>query len=47
MINTLRENGYGVSVIDVKGKDETQPKYILFIQINKKRRSLKDLIKIR
>jgi uncharacterized protein YebE (UPF0316 family) len=46
MVNTLRENGYGVSVIDARGKDETQPKYILFIQINKKRfNHLRDLIK--
>jgi uncharacterized protein YebE (UPF0316 family) len=46
MVKTLRDNGYGVSVIDVKGKDDTQPKYILFIQIDKKRfNHLRDLIK--
>lgn len=34
LINKLREEGYGVSVIDVKGKSEGD-KHLLFIEINK------------
>jgi uncharacterized protein YebE (UPF0316 family) len=37
IIKVLRENGYGVSVIDVKGQNEDRPKYMLFIEINKKK----------
>ena len=35
MINELRNQGYAVSVGDVRGKNEEE-KYILFIEINKK-----------
>ena len=44
IINKIRENGYAVSVMDVKGQDDL--KYMLFIEINKKRIDhLKKLIK--
>lgn len=44
LIDKLRQNGYGVSVIDVKGKNEE--KYLLFAEINKKELSnLKDIVK--
>lgn len=35
MEETLRNKGYGVTVIDVEGKDKETAKYMLFIQINK------------
>lgn len=35
----LREQGYAVTVIDVEGKDNTQDKYMLFIEINNKKLS--------
>ena len=35
IISKIRENGYAVSVMDVKGQDDL--KYMLFIEINKKR----------
>jgi len=35
LVNMLRESGYGVTVVDVKGKDEDN-KCMLFIEINKK-----------
>ena len=35
MVDTLRNNGYGVTVMDVEGKDKDIDKYMLFIQINK------------
>lgn len=45
LINILRKEGYGVSVIDVKGQDE-QGKYMLFVEINNKRfNHLKKLVK--
>ena len=45
IVNMIREKGYAVSVIDVKGQDEN-PKYMLFMEINKnKLNKLKDLIK--
>lgn len=45
IIQKLRDEGYGVSVSDIKGKDE-QPKYMLFIEINKKNfEHLQSLIK--
>ena len=45
-VNSIRKAGYAVSVIDVKGRDEGQPKYLLFMEINKKRLShLKKVIK--
>jgi len=40
MVKIIRENGYGVSVINVNGKDE-ENKYMLFIEI--KNKSLKHL----
>lgn len=36
IINKIREEGYAVSVIDVKGKDQDVGKYMMFIEINKK-----------
>ena len=46
MIKVLRSEGYGVSVVDVKGKDDAQEKYMLFIEIDKKNIShLKNIIK--
>ena len=36
MVDNLRNEGYGVTVIDVEGKDKEVDKYMLFIQINKK-----------
>lgn len=37
MADTLRENGYAVTVIDVEGKDHSQNKYMLYIGINDKK----------
>lgn len=46
MVAILRDEGYGVSVIDIKGKKEEEEKYILFIQINKNRfEQLRSIIK--
>lgn len=46
VVNALREEGYAVSVIDVKGKDEENEKYMLFIEIDKRNfENLRDLIK--
>jgi len=46
VVNTRRKEGYAVSVIDVKGQDETNEKYMLFIEIDKRRfEHLKNLIK--
>ncbi len=46
IIKVLRDEGYGVSVIDARGKDEEQPKYILFIQIHKEKfEKLRETIK--
>lgn len=46
MIKVLRSEGYGVSVVDVKGKDDAQEKYMLFIEIDKRHIShLKSVIK--
>ncbi len=36
MVEKLRNMGYAVSVLDVKGKDKDKPKYMLFIEIDKK-----------
>lgn len=36
IINELRKEGYGVSVLDVKGQLDTNDKYMLFIEIDKK-----------
>lgn len=35
LIDTLRMEGYAVSVIDVKGQDKASEKYMLFIEIQK------------
>ena len=46
IIDTIRKEGYAVSVIDVKGQDKSKEKYMLFIEIDKKRFDhLKSLIK--
>lgn len=46
IINEIRLAGYAVSVLDVKGKNEEETKYMLFIEINKKKfTALKKLIK--
>ena len=46
IIEKIRNEGYGVSVVDVRGKDDHINKYMLFIEIDKKRiNSLKTLIK--
>lgn len=46
LISIIRSEGYGVSVIDVKGKDKEKDKYILFIGIDKKHfEHLRNLIK--
>ncbi len=45
LINAIRKHGYGVSVLNVMGKDNRRDKYMLFIEINKKQlRVLKELI---
>ena len=36
MVNTLRNEGYGVTVMDVEGKNTEEDKYMLFIEINNK-----------
>jgi len=36
MVDILRSEGYGVTVMDVEGKDKEIDRYMLFIQINKK-----------
>ena len=46
MVNVLRDNGYALSVVDIRGKEESNEKYMLFIEINKKKiNHLKRLIK--
>lgn len=46
VVDTLRKEGYAVSVIDVKGQDKEKEKYMLFIEIDKKRfNHLRNLIK--
>lgn len=46
MIDTLRNEGYAVSVINVEGQDKTNERYMLFIEIDKKKfKNLKALIK--
>ena len=41
LVNAIRENGYGVSVINVEGYNNNEEKYMLFIEIKDK--SLKHL----
>ena len=46
IIRIIREHGYGVSVIEVNSHDKANGKYMLFIEINKKKLNhLKNLIK--
>lgn len=46
IINKIREEGYGVSVVDIKGREDGVSKYMLFIEIDKKKiNNLKNLIK--
>lgn len=46
MIDTIRKEGYAVSIMNIKGLDEEKDKYMLFIEINKKRLGhLKEIIK--
>lgn len=46
LIDTLRSKGYGVSVVDVKGRDNKNEKYMLIIEIDKKNIShIKSVIK--
>lgn len=46
IVEKIREKGYAVSVIDVKGKEEKKDRYMLFIEINKKHfDNLSNLIK--
>lgn len=46
MIDILRNNGYAVSVLDVKGKEEQTNKYMLLLEIgNQSLNELKNLIK--
>lgn len=45
LIDILRQEGYAVSVIDVKGQDKNKEKYMLFIEIQKNNfEHLKNLI---
>lgn len=46
VVDTIRKEGYAVSVIDVKGQEQDKDKYMLFIEIDKRNFShLRDLIK--
>jgi len=46
LIKKVRDNGFGVSVIDVNRHDKEAHKYMLYVEINKKRiNELKKLIK--
>lgn len=46
IVNKIRKEGYAVSIIDVKGKEHDKDKYMLFIEIDKKRLNhLNDLVK--
>lgn len=45
IVDSIRDKGYAVSVIDARGKDDA-PKYMLFMEINKKKLGeVKHLIK--
>ena len=47
LVHMLRSEGYGVSVIDIKGKDETKDKHMLFMEIENKYLShLKSTVKM-
>ena len=46
LVDILRNEGYGVSVMNIKGKEDHKNKYMLFIEINKKKMTkLKNIIK--
>ncbi|MDD3392881.1 MAG: DUF5698 domain-containing protein [Bacilli bacterium] len=46
VVSVLRNNGFAVSVVDIKGQDEKAEKHMLFIEINKKHfNSIQKLIK--
>lgn len=46
VVSAIRKAGYAVSILDVKGQDESANKFMLLMEINKKRvRELKELIK--
>lgn len=46
VVSVLRNNGFAVSVVDVKGQDEKIEKHMLFLEINKKHfNSIQKLIK--
>lgn len=46
IVDIIRKEGYAVSVIDVKGQVQDKDKYMLFIEIDKRRfNHLRDLIK--
>ena len=45
VVTMIRKAGYAVSVLDVKGQDD-KPKYLLLIEVNKKRQNaIRKLIK--
>lgn len=37
IVDEIRKNGFAVSAIDIKGKDSKVSKYMLFMEVNKKR----------
>lgn len=46
MLSHLRDSGYAVSVVDIKGFDEKTDKYMLFIEVNKRHfNHLQNLVK--
>lgn len=46
IVDMIRKAGYAVSVIDVKGQEQNKDKYMLFIEIDKKKfNHLRELIK--
>lgn len=46
LIKKIRDEGYGVSVVDIKERDDKKEKYMLFIEIDKRHMgNLKNMIK--
>lgn len=46
VIDSIRKEGFAVSAIDIKGKEKENSKYMLFLEINKKRFDhLRNLVK--
>ena len=46
VIDSIRKEGFAVSAIDIKGREQENSKYMLFLEINKKRFDhLKNLVK--